>query len=90
MPSDLAEIAERSAALEARVEELTRAFHDHVEREEENQDKLLQELSQIRQIFHTARTMGRATIWLGGAILAVISGIPVLIQWVHDHVTLKP
>ena len=90
MSPDVSIFAERAGALEARLEELTRAFHDHVEREEQNQQELLKEITQLRQFLHTARTLGQIALWLGGVGLVLVSGIPTLIQWVHDHVTLKP
>jgi hypothetical protein len=90
MPPDISVFAERAASLEARVEELTRAFHDHVEREEMHQLALLNEMVQLRQFLHTARTIGRITIWGGGVIFAMISGLPPLIQWLHEHIALKP
>lgn len=90
MPPDISVFAERAAALEARFDELATAFHDHVEREEQHQQAILKEITQLRQFLNTARALGQISLWLGGAILALISGLPALIQWVHDHVTLKP
>jgi hypothetical protein len=90
MPPDFTAFAERAASLEARVEELTRAFHDHVEREEMHQLALLNEMVQLRQFLHTARALGKVSIWLGGIFLAMISGLPPLIQWLHEHIALKP
>ena len=90
MSTDLAEIAERSAAMEARVDELTQAFHDHVEREEEHQEKLLQELINIRQFLNTASTIGRVALWFGGSLLALFSAFPPLVQWLQDRIVFKP
>lgn len=90
MAADLGTLAERAASLEARVEELTRALRDHVERYEQHQEALLKEFAELRQLLHTARTVGRLSIGLGAAVLAAAAGVPVLIQWLHDHVTLKP
>ena len=90
MPPDLAAFAERVASLEGRFEELTQAFHDHVERQERHQEAMMKEISEIRQLLHTARTIGRLTIWCGGAVLALISGLPTLIQWLHEHLVFKP
>ena len=90
MPPDLADLSERVAALEARFEELTQAFHDHVGRQERHQEEMLKTLGEIRQFLHTAKTIGRITIWFGGAVLALISGLPTLIQWLHDHFVFKP
>ena len=90
MPPDLSGIAERVSALEARFEELTQAFHDHVERQERHQEAMLKELADIRQFLGTARTLGKISIWLGGLLLALISGLPTLIQWLHEHLVFKP
>ena len=51
---------------------------------------MMKEISEIRQLLHTARTIGRLTIWCGGAVLALISGLPTLIQWLHEHLVFKP
>lgn len=90
MAADLGTLAERAASLEARVEELARALHDHVERYEQHQQMLLKEITEVRQLLHTARTLGRLSIGLGGVVLALVAGVPALVQWLHDHVTLKP
>ena len=90
MAADLGTLAERAAALEARVEELARALHDHVDRYEQHQETLLREIAGVRQLLHTARTLGRLSIGLGGVVLALAAGVPALIQWLHDHVSLKP
>ena len=90
MPLDLSDLSERVAALEARFEELAQAFHDHVGRQERHQEEMLKALGEIRQFLHTARALGKISIWLGGAILALISGMPTLIQWqLHDHFVFK-
>ncbi|MEI8395038.1 MAG: hypothetical protein WCF85_09905 [Rhodospirillaceae bacterium] len=90
MPPDLTDVSERVASLEARFEELATTFRDHVERQEHHQEVVLKELGDIRQLLHTARAIGRITIWFGGAVLALISGLPTLIQWLHDHFVFKP
>ena len=90
MPPDLTDVSEQVASLEARFEELAQAFHDQVQRQERHQEAILKEILEIRQLLHTARTIGRLTIWFGGAILALISGLPTLIQWLHDHFVFKP
>ena len=90
MPPDLTDVSERVASLEARFEELATTFRDHVERQERHQEVVLKELGDIRQLLHTARAIGRITIWFGGAVLALISGLPTLIQWLHDHFVFKP
>ena len=90
MPPDLADLSERVAALEARFEELTQAFHDHVERQERHQEAMLKAIGEIRQFLSTARTLGKVAIWCGGAVLALISGLPTLIQWLHEHLVFKP
>ena len=90
MPSDLSEVSERVAALEGRFEELAQIVHDQVERQERHQDEMLKALGEIRQFLSTARTLGKISIWLGGAILALISGLPTLITWLHDHFVFKP
>lgn len=90
MTADLGTLAERAASLEARVEELTRALRDHVERYEQHQETLLKEIAEVRQLLHTARALGRLSIGLGGAVLALVAGLPPLIRWLHDHVPLKP
>ncbi len=41
MPPDLTGIAERVSAVEARFEELTQAFHYHVERQERYQEAMM-------------------------------------------------
>ena len=85
MPPDLSDVSERVAALE-----LTDAFHEHVGRQERHQEAMLKEISEIRQLLHTARTLGKISIWFGGSILALISGLPTVIQWLHDHLVFKP
>ena len=90
MPPDLSGVSERVAALEARFEELTQAFHDHVERQEQHQEAMIKELADIRQFLGTARTLGKISIWLGGLVLALVSGLPSLIQWLHEHLVFKP
>ena len=90
MPPDLSDLSERVASLEARFEELAQAFHDHVERQERHQEAMLKELAGIRQFLGTARTLGKISIWLGGLVLALVSGLPSLIQWLHEHLVFKP
>lgn len=90
MSPDLADLSERVAALEARFEELAATVRDQADRQERHQETVLKELADIRQFLQTARAVGRTTIWLGGGILALASGLPPLIQWLHDHITLKP
>ena len=90
MPPDQSNVSERVASLEARVGELTQAFHDQVGRQERHQEVMLKEIYELRQLLHTARTLGKITIWFGGAVLALISGMPGLIQWLHDHIAFKP
>ena len=90
MPPDLSEVSERVAALEGRFEELAQIVHDQVERQERHQEEMLKALGEIRQFLSTARTLGKIAIWLGGAILALISGLPTLITWLHDHFVFKP
>ena len=89
MPPDLTEIAERSAAMEARLDDLYRAFREQVQRQEHHQEVVLKEISDLRQLLHTARALGKIAIWCGGAVLALISGLPGLIQWLHDHLVFK-
>lgn len=90
MAPDLADLSERVAALEARFEELAATFRDHVERQERHQEAVLKELADIRQFLGTARTLGKISIWCGGVLLALISGLPTLVQWLHDHLVFKP
>ncbi len=90
MPPDLTDVSERVASLEGRFEELAQMFHDHVERQERHQEEMLRALSEIRQFLHTAKTLGKISIWFGGVILALISGLPTLIQWLHEHLVFKP
>jgi hypothetical protein len=90
MPPDLSDVSERVASLEARFEEMAQAFHDHVAQQERHQEVVLKELSDIRQFLRTARAVGRTTIWFGGAVLALISGLPTLIQWLHEQFVFKP
>ncbi len=51
---------------------------------------MLKELADIRQFLGTARTLGKISIWLGGLVLALVSGLPSLIQWLHEHLVFKP
>ena len=90
MPPDLTDVSERVAALEGRFEELAQIVHDQVERQERHQEEMLKAIGEIRQFLSTARTLGKISIWLGGAILALISGLPTLITWLHDHFVFKP
>ena len=90
MPSEIADVSERVAALEGRFEELAQIVHDQVERQERHQEEMLKALGEIRQFLSTARTIGKIAIWFGGAILALISGLPTLITWLHDHFVFKP
>ena len=90
MPPDLTDVSERVAALEARFSELAQAFHEQVQRQERHQEAILKEILEIRQLLHTARTLGKISIWFGGAVLALISGLPTLITWLHDHLAFKP
>ena len=90
MPPDLSDVSERVAALEGRFEELAQIVHDQVERQERHQEEMLKALGEIRQFLSTARTLGKIAIWCGGAVLALISGLPTLIQWLHEHLVFKP
>ncbi|MEI8395980.1 MAG: hypothetical protein WCF85_14660 [Rhodospirillaceae bacterium] len=90
MLPDLTDVSERVAALEARFTELALAFHEQVQRQERHQEVMLKEIGDIKQFLHTAKAVGRITIWCGGAVLALISGLPTLIQWLHDHFVFKP
>ena len=90
MPPDLSNVSERVVSLEARVGELTQAFHEQVGRQEHHQEAMLKELGEIKQFLHTAKALGKVCIWCGGSVLAMISGLPSLIQWLHDHLVFKP
>ena len=90
MASDLTGVPERVSLLEARFEEMSQTFRDHVERQERHQELVLKELGDIRQFLRTTQAIGRITIWFGGVVLVLISGLPNLIQWLHDHLVFKP
>ena len=90
MSTDLVDVSERVSSLEGRFEELAQAFYDHVQRQERHQEIMIKELSDIKQFLQTAKAFGRFSIWFGGAILALIPGLPALIQWLHEHLVFKP
>ena len=89
MPPDQSNVSERVASLEVRVGELAQVFHDQADRQERHQEVMLKEISELRQLLHTAKTLGKITIWFGSAFLALISGMPGLIQWLNDHIAFK-